>query len=299
MNYYSAYDLVIESTVDLPELPSVDLDSDTADVSIRKGVVKPVPEQKGGIEGIHIEAEPGVCRFTYDSIGSFRVENGERIIFDPVYDEITGVKVFREALENEMLGLILHQRGYLVLHASAVSVGGKAAIFLGPRGVGKSTTAAAFYKEGYSVFDDDLVGIHYKDNGPVVVPGVPELRLHDDAIEALNIGGGTKPMDGWGYDKQYVQLESIPDTSSIAALYFLQVGDKPELQVVTGQEKILNLIPQTYVRGLLDDTESTPNHFEKCSSIAENTSFRVLQRPEEITELQSVVSLVIDDLRVN
>lgn len=63
---------------------------------------------------------------------------------------------FRQLIQNELLGLILYQRDHLVLRASAVSVDGAAAIFIGQRGVGKSTTAAAFDREGYAVLEDDV-----------------------------------------------------------------------------------------------------------------------------------------------
>jgi len=75
-----------------------------------------------------------------------------------------------------------------VLHASAVSIDGKAAIFLGPRGAGKSTTtAAAFGAEGYSVLEDDVVAIRFDEGVLTVVPGVPQLRLKSDAAAALGV----------------------------------------------------------------------------------------------------------------
>src|SRR5579862_2093768 len=46
-------------------------------------------------------------------------------------------------LLGPVLGLLLRLRGVVCLHASAVSLGGRAVAFAGPAGAGKSTTAAA------------------------------------------------------------------------------------------------------------------------------------------------------------
>src|SRR5439155_24208272 len=47
-------------------------------------------------------------------------------------------------LLGPVLGFVLRLRGITCLHASAISVGDRAVVLLGPAGAGKSTTAAAF-----------------------------------------------------------------------------------------------------------------------------------------------------------
>ena len=56
-------------------------------------------------------------------------------------------------LRNFLLGTVfatfLRLRGLFVLHASSVNINGSAVAFSGFKGYGKSTTAMAFYNEGY------------------------------------------------------------------------------------------------------------------------------------------------------
>jgi len=174
MYTYSAYDLQIRSVFELPELPLVKTAVTDTDIEVRREPVKSVPDTVDGTGGRRIVATPEAVRLTYDSIGSFLVKDGDEIVCDPIDEEAENREFFRRLIQNELLGLLLYQRDHLVLHASAVSVNGDAAMFIGPRGVGKSTTAAAFDSEGYAVLEDDVVAIRFDDGVPTVVPGVPQ-----------------------------------------------------------------------------------------------------------------------------
>ncbi|ESP90003.1 hypothetical protein [Candidatus Halobonum tyrrellensis] len=295
--YYSAYDLTIRSTFDLPELPSVERDESDIDVEFVHGAVEPVPESVEGVGGRRIEATAGACRLTYESVGSFLVEGGRRIVCDPLSGDVPERDVFRRLLENEMLGLILYQRDHLVLHASAVSVDGRAAVFLGPRGAGKSTTAAAFQTNGYPMLEDDVVGIRFDDDGPTVVPGVPQLRLKPDAAAALGVTEASTPApDSW-YEKRYLQVDEVPDPAPLAWCYLLRDGDQVGLEEVSGSDRLLELISRTHARGLLSDTEQSPDHFEQCSRVAQMIRFGELKRPRDHAVLGSIVDTVSESMR--
>lgn len=306
MYHYSAYGLTIQSAFELPELSTVDENSASADVVIRRDDVEPVPESVPGEGGRRVQADPDSCRLTYDSIGSFLVENGERVLFDPTgTDPLPGTvppKVVRRLFQNEMMGILLHQQGALVLHASAVAVDGRAAIFLGPRGAGKSTTAAAFHAYGYTTLEDDVVGVRFPDGDggdPTVVPGVPQLRLQPDAVTALGVAGTTRPESDTDSEKRYKQLEATREPVPLSACYLLAEGDEPSLAPVAPRERVFELISRTYTGGLLSRTDATADNFRHCSNVVKTASFRRLRRPKTHESLPSVVDLVTDDLRTN
>jgi hypothetical protein len=68
-------------------------------------------------------------------------------------------------------------RGFAALHASAVEIGGRAAVFAGTSGTGKSTMAAALGARGHRYLADDFVGLDPASGAPgcVTPPASPRL----------------------------------------------------------------------------------------------------------------------------
>lgn len=302
MKHYTAYGLTIKSEFPLPELPTVS-DNGGADVVFETDTVKPVTQPDSETEtttdgeriwvesGRRIRATPDRCWLTYESVGTFCVENGQRVRFDPHTPEIAETMKVRRLFENEMCGLLAHQRGCLVLHASAVDVDGTAAIFIGPRRAGKSTTATAFHSAGYDILEDDVVAIRFDEGVPVVLPGVPQLRLRPDVAASLDVEATTRTDDG-GSNKYYQEVDDVPDPAPLGGIYRLREGETLTLEQNTGHDQLFELLTQTYARGLLGETETTADHFEQCGAILESVPFQTLSRPLEYEILPSVVELV-------
>lgn len=294
--FYSAYDLTIQSTFELPELIPIAGGDPEVDVEFRRGSVEPVSESVKGVGGRRIRATPEECRLTYESIGSFLVEGGNRVVCDPLSDEVSGREFFKRLLENEILGLILLQRDHLVLHGSAVAVDGRAAIFLGPRGAGKSTTAAAFELGGYSMLEDDVVAIRFDSGVPVVLPGVPQLRLRPDAADALGVTDATVVSQEPWYEKQFLTVDENPGPVRLARCYLLREGTELAFEKVPGPDQILALITHTHARGLLADTEQSSVHFEQCSRVVSDIRIQILKRPIDHQTLPTLVEAVAEDI---
>ncbi|PYG00673.1 hypothetical protein SAMN05216184_103246 [Georgenia satyanarayanai] len=79
------------------------------------------------------------------------------------------------------LAFQLYQRGHLVLHASAVEVGGSAWGFVGRSGMGKSTMAALLCGDGGALITDDVLRLDDVTDRPVARLGATELRLRKGA----------------------------------------------------------------------------------------------------------------------
>jgi hypothetical protein len=296
LRYYSMYDLVVESEFELPELPRVNSGTIRPDISIQRGDVEPVAEFDSGTGISRIDAAPSVCRATYDSIGSFLITDGERILVDVPSPDVLGKKIFRRILQNELMAVLLMQRGLLVLHGSAVTINGKAVIFLGDRGAGKSTTAAAFHSSGHSVLEDDTVAIRFSNGQPMVVPGVPQLRLSPDAVRALGFTGATTPTDDWGPLKQYLETATVSGPAPLMRCYLIQEGGQLEFKQIPPRNRPFVLITSTYTQGMLPDTDATSEHFKQCATVVESTPIKRLVRPKNYAGLPSLVELVVNDI---
>ncbi len=63
----------------------------------------------------------------------------------------------RADLLGRVMALAAHADGRLTLHASAVSVAGRAVAFVGPKHAGKSTLALALVRKGARLLTDDTL----------------------------------------------------------------------------------------------------------------------------------------------
>ncbi len=114
----------------------------------------------------------------WEDIGKVRIHDGEEITVD-AEDENRMIPF----LLGPVMSILLYQRGFLVLHGSAVRLGDFAVAFLGYRGYGKSTTAINLYKEGYPLVADDILAIKFDEIGtPYVYPGYVHVRLSDKSF---------------------------------------------------------------------------------------------------------------------
>ena len=133
------------------------------------------------LKAVPFFACPGGC--------GYAVLEGRRIIVDPA--DGADPRNVRLYLLGSAMGLLLHQRGVLPLHANAVEIDGQAFAFMGPSGAGKSTLAAWFHDQGLRVVADDVCAVHFDAQlRPWVSQGLPRLRLWKSALEATGRSDG-------------------------------------------------------------------------------------------------------------
>jgi hypothetical protein len=286
-SYYSAYGLTVRSDVPLPELRSVD-DGGPPDVVVRVGDAEALRAS--------LDDDAAVTSIEFESLGTLVVAEGREVVFDLHAPELSRTKFFRRTVENQGLALALLQRGLLVVHASAVVVDDRAVVFVGPRGAGKSTTAAAFHLQGYPVIADDIVGIRVDEDPPTVVPGVPQLRLDPDVVAALGVDGTTRPDHDAGPDKRYRQLDPVREPLPLGCVYVLEEGESLGVESLAGPDQFFRFVEHTYRRGYLSGEDMTPTGFEQCAAVVESTPVRLLRRPKRHDVLTSLVELVARDV---
>lgn len=181
-NYsYHAYGLNIASDLECPEL--LRGNGAAPDVRVRLGNV---PEQLDSpkAQDVPYQAAPQQFLLKLDRIARFLVCNGNEIVIERAPEATDGdLRVF---LLGSVIGALLHQRGVLPLHASAIETRLDAVAFAGEVGLGKSTLAAAFHRRGYRVLADDVCTVSLDQEGkPLVTPAYAQLNLWADALEQI------------------------------------------------------------------------------------------------------------------
>ena len=184
-----------------------------------------VPESLGvgASRGLDWEMANGDFLWHVPSVARFLVRQGNEIAFkveDGVDDDDVAVYLLGSAF-----GILLHQRGRLVLHASAIAVNGKAVLFCGPAGAGKSTLAAALVKSGHAFLNDDVCHIAVDSEGaPTVSSDGRLLKLWADAVRQLKLEDRRRTPVFKRMDKFYISPpgETMVAARPLAAIYVLR-----------------------------------------------------------------------------
>lgn len=300
---YQAYGLNIRSAVQLPELIKT---GSEPDVRIRYGAVANSLLLESLLGRSEVFERPG-CRIRvnaeamcihWDHVGTFLVHGGSEIVIEPEH----GIpeEDLQPFLTGPVLSVLLHQRGYLVLHASAVVIGNAAVAFLGSKGDGKSTLAAHLQVRGHRLIGDDIVPVNLVNNRVVVAAGFPRIKLYDDAIAAV----GEKPSDfpvihrfvekrSFQYSKNF-STEPIP----LSCLYVICEGEKVSLEELGHAAAFIELTRHTYVNRYLNALKGESIHFQQCHEVVQKLPVWKLERPRDFSVISEVCELVENNSRI-
>ena len=98
----------------------------------------------------------------------------------------TDLVTLSHLLLDQVIPMVLSQRGELVLHAGAVASREGAIVFLGETGLGKSTLSASFCQQGFALLTDDCLLLRREGQEFRIIPSYPGLRLWSETRVALS-----------------------------------------------------------------------------------------------------------------
>ncbi len=296
MHCYTAYGLGIHSELPLPELvPNCEA---STDVTIKLQKLENSPLKIDSVAHCFQLIPEGMYVF-WESIGTFLIRDGKEIIIDSVLEaQESRIRLF---ILGAAIGVILHQRGFLVLHASAVVINGNAVAFVGDKGRGKSTMAAALHARGHNLIGDDVIAIDMShSNQPMVVPAFPQIKLWPDAVASLGMNPEELPRLVSHLEKREHRInrsfaqKAIPLTQ----IYVLGRDANVEIQALQPQEIFTYLIRNSYVtrfgNELLQD-KAAP-HLLTLTKLAKQVSINRLLRPASLSLLPDIAQLVEENL---
>ncbi len=240
MYFYQAYGLQIRSEFYLPELS---VGGDGGDLWIRRGQLTPQPMTNSRIPRQGIEAWFGGtiedAYLRWGDIVTFCAQAGQTLIVDP--SDRANPQLLNLYILSEALGLILHQRGLMLIHASAIQIHDRVVIFVGVPGAGKSTTAAAFAQRGHLVLSDDMVAIDFSGTQPMVLPAFPQIKIWLPSVQGLNYDEASLTPLFPGSTKRIIRQSGAFPIAGIplAQVLFLETGDTFSLSRLDASEAIV------------------------------------------------------------
>ncbi len=251
----------------------------------------------------------GLYYFDFIEGFAFAVDSDGKTIW-AYWPETITLQDITAFLLGRMLAFVLHLRGYVCLHASAVAVEGGAVLFAGFPGMGKSTTAAAFAERGYPILSDDVSAIRREPNGTIaVMPGVPRVCLLPDSLEFLfgAVSSERFPLLEPAGSKRLVRLDGSPgkfqtDPRPLEAIYLLEPrsddASAPRIEAVAGADRLIRLLYNGFMNLALDK-EQAAREFQMLGEIARSIRIRQLVPSSDPRKLDRLCELVVNDVRAS
>lgn len=288
---YWLYGLRVRSELGLPELP-VAAWTGEPDVTVSLGAVA------GAADGGKMQVGPDGATFAIAGIARFSISDGTRIVVEPERDAPgRNVRLF---LLGSAMGMLVHQRGLLPLHANTIVLAEKAIVFMGHSGAGKSTLAAWFHDLGHTVLGDDVCVVRAGEQGRATVSaGLPRLRLWKNSLEATGRDHSAFPLSYTGeegFDKYDVSLDGQLPRGEIelAAVYDLARGEQLDIQPLTGVQAAEAVIANTYRGEYVALAGKVREHWESCVHLVQHTPVFRLERPWDLASGSEIAANIVD-----
>jgi len=208
--------------------------------------------------------------------------------------------LLRPFLLGSAMGAVLHQRGALPLHASAiaVAVADGCVAFVGESGAGKSTLCAALACRGFSVFSDDLCALRAADSGGwQAEAGSAYPKLHDDAVDALALDAYTVvgPRTPAGKRTVHIpaagQFRALP-LRGVYALTADAPGARPAITRLGGSEALRVIWENVYRPSMALVLGSAERTFAMAAQVASCVPVNRLARERRHETMPQVLDLL-------
>ena len=271
---YDTFGLTVDSPVPLGLPPGVA--GGAGSVSVRfADVPTPPPGLRPEGDGCW-RATPDEAFYYWPEVGAFAVRGGADVAVAPAPD--ADDDALRLTILGPILATVAHQRGRLVLHASAVQGPGGAVAVAAHSGTGKSTTIAALVERGYRLLTDDLLAVDLDGPAPLVVPGGAGVKLWDRSVRALGSDPDALPTISARSEKRALPVRPGGAPVPLRAVYVLTAGDAATPPAAMRRPRaVVEVMSRSYCSELLRLTDTNRNLAE-ASRLVRDVPVLGLQR---------------------
>ena len=313
------FGLTVQSNLPIPGLRPLGSPSEAADVELHLGVSpnskREIPSDseeltytssytdQSGNPALRIwkTADGAFLRLAYYDGFEFWLEREGKSLW-AAWPPASTLEDTTSYLLGPVFGLWLRLRGVTCLHASAVSIENHCVAFVGAEGAGKSTTAAAFARQGCGVISDDIVALVEREGAFHVKPAYPHLCLWPESVEMLFGSSEALPRFSTGWEKRRLALgdqgtrfekRSLP----LGAIYLLgdhRPDQAPFLEAVRPQAGLLSLVADTFANKILD-REMRAREFAVLSRLVTTVPIRRIHPHKDPSRLEELCAVIHKD----
>lgn len=236
MHNYLVSGLSVSSELELPGAIPQPGSTTAADVSVRRAVV-PATLGDNAESGPNWDMDGETFLLRVPRLARLLITRGREIAIElepGATEHDASAYVLGTAF-----GILLHQRGALVLHGAAVARNGEAIAICGHSGAGKSTLAAALCRDGATFVTDDICAISFNDNRrPFVLPDGRRLKLWQETIEKLDFAEQRGDAVRAGFEKYFIAPPSATarEPPPLRAIYLLRQARPPLKEGIEGMD---------------------------------------------------------------
>jgi hypothetical protein len=224
-------------------------------------------------------------------------------LLDPTYDFM---------VELHLLGLVFsywfERQGIPMLHASAVVVDGRAAVFVATNKGGKSSLACALMDAGHPLLSDDVVGLQMTTGGLEGRPGFPSMRLWPDQAAHFHGEWEGLSLAHPRHEKRRVPVGpggfgSFQDAPAPLAGFYLperrpaSAGLDIDLSPVHPGQAVIELVRGSFVPRLAQEAGFARDRLALFGRLAAAVPVKRLVYPEGNEHLPMVRDAIIQDVR--
>ena len=230
----------------------------------------------------------------------------ERIVchlLDPAYQYLVEIHLL-----GSVLSFWLERQGIPALHASAVVVAGRVAVFLSTNSGGKSALAATLMQAGHALLSDDILPVELAHGTCVGRPGYPQMRMWPDEAQHFLGHYEDLPQVHPAYSKRRVLvgrdgLGSFCDEARpLACLYLPEryelaaAGADIAIMPLSRRDAMMELVRNSFAAGIADAIGRQPQRLDLFAQMVCQVPMRRLVYPSGFEHLPRVRQAILEDL---
>jgi len=298
MFFYKAHGIFIKSEINFPELMKANkgddvtikfgkIDSSSANI-LSEGIFRVASKFKMTEKSVYL---------IWNDIEICEISHGKKIVVNPS----TGIEenFLRALILGPAFGILLHQWGRLVIHASAVNINEGAVAFMGFNRIGKSTTTMAFNYYGHPLVTDDVLSVEFDENGiPIVFPGFPRIKLWPESIELFCDELETFPRIHSESKKRSCFIGDFStDILPLKRIYVIEKSEKRGIDKLKPQESLIELLRNSYCANIFKNSEQSTN-LAQYADIVKKVPILRLNVEDSLENIFELVKIVERDVKL-